>query len=497
MREFEDYDAVGLAELVRRGEVTPPELVEVAIQRIEARNPALNAVIHRMDEAARRQAEAVDPAAPLAGVPMLLKDLLAACAGQPLTNGSRFFQGFVPRGDCDLVRRYRQAGLVFLGKTNTPEFGITGVTEPALFGPARNPWDLTRTAGGSSGGSAAAVAAGMVPVAHGGDGGGSIRIPAACCGVFGLKPTRGRTPGSLPYNVWQDLVVEHALTRSVRDSAAALDATAGPVPGAMNTPPPPARPYLEEVGAPPGRLRIGVCSDSLLGRTLHPACRRAVEDTAGLLEELGHDTLPVDLGQFDWPAFARGYLTVVASEVRAEIRQAEQLLGRRATFGDFEPLTWFMAQIGHHNRGDDFVRAVRTLQSTGWQLQQHLARQGIDVLLSSTLASPPVEVGSVLPQGLQALGLKLLARLHLAGLAGWLGIDRRAAADSFEFTPNTAPFNLTGQPAMSVPLAWADDGLPLGMQFVGRFGDEATLFRLAAQLEEARPWTGRRPPTRG
>ena len=303
----------------------------------------------------------------------------------------------------------------------------------------------------------------MVPMAHGGDGGGSIRIPAGCCGVFGLKPTRGRTPASLPYAVWQDLVVEHALTRSVRDSAALLDATAGPVAGAMNTPPPPERPYLEEVGTPPGRLRIGVCTASLLGRELHPACRQAVEDTAGLLEELGHETLAVDLSHFDWPAFGRGYLTVVASEVRAEIRQAEQILGRRAVYRDFEPLTWFMAQIGHHNRGDEFVGAVRTLQGTGWFLQQHLARLGIDVLLTSTVASPPVKTGSVLPRGLDALGLKLITRLHLAGLAGWVGIDRKAAADSFEFTPNTAPFNVTGQPAMSVPLAWSDEGLPMGM----------------------------------
>ena len=492
--EMHRYDGLGLAELVRRREVSPLDLVEASIQRIEALNPALNAVVHKMYDTARRRAQSPLGDGPFAGVPMLLKDLLIAYAGEPLRNGSRCYRDHVPAEDSELVRRYKRAGLVVVGKTNTSELGITGVTEPALFGPTCNPWELSRTVGGSSGGSAAAVAARLVPLAHGGDGGGSIRIPAACCGVVGLKPTRGRTPGSTPFTMRQDLVVEHALTRSVRDCAALLDATAGPVPGSMNTPPPPARPYLEEVGAPAGRLRVGFTDGALLGRNVHPACIGAVEDTVGLLEELGHEPVPVGLEHIDWRAFARAYITMLGSEVRADIEEAERQLGRQAAYGEFELVTRALGLLGRHSRGSDVVHAIRTLQRIGAQIGEYFAQQRLDVLLTSTLASPPVPIGSVLPRGFDELALKALVRLRLAPLIHLAGVDEKVAAESFEFTPNTTPFNLTGQPAMSLPLAWTDDGLPVGVQLVGRFADESTLFRLAGQLEEARPWAQRIPP---
>ncbi len=495
--DYVQYDGLGLAALVRQKAVTPIELVEAAIAQIETHNPALNAVVHKMYDVARARAKTELGHGAFAGVPMLLKDLLAAYAGQPLQNGSRFFHGNIPEEDAEIVRRYKRAGLIVVGKTNTPEFGITGVTEPVCFGPTNNPWNLSRTAGGSSGGSAAAVAAGIVPVAHGGDGGGSIRIPAACCGLFGFKPTRGRTPSSTPFVIWQDFVVEHVLCRTVRDSAALLDATLGPALGAMNTPPPPSRPFLEEIGAPAGRLRVAVTDGSLLGKHIAPDCRRAVADTATLLEELGHDVIPAELDHLDWPAFAEAYVTMIASEIRADIDAAQRRHGRKAAFGEFEFVTRALSLIGGTNSGNDFVSAVRTMQSVGREIGRYFADNRVDVLLTSTLASPPVETGTILPTGLDAIALKMLSRFGLSSVMRLAGIPKKVAADSFEFTPNTTPFNLTGQPAMSVPLAWCDDGLPIGLQFVGRYADEATLFRLAAQLEEARPWSGRRPALPG
>ena len=491
--DFHLYDGLGLAELVRQKEVTPLELLEAAIHRIERLNPTLNAVVHKMYTAAEAQANMIQEGA-FAGVPMLLKDLLAAYAGEPLRNGSRFYRHYVPQEDSEIVRRYKRAGLLILGKTNTPELGITGVTEPALFGPTCNPWDTSRTVGGSSGGSAAAVAARMVPIAHGGDGGGSIRIPAACCGIFGLKPTRGRMPGSTPFAGWQDFVVEHVLTRSVRDSAAILDATAGPAFGALNMPPPPSRPYLEEVGSPPGRLRIAYSDRALLGESLDKACLQGLTETVELLRSLGHELVPAELDHIDWPAFARAFVTMLASEVRADIEEAEQLLGRKSEFNEFEVASRALSVIGGYNSGSDFVHAVRTMQRTGWEIGRYYAENNIDVLLTSTLAKPPVKIGSILPQGFEAVGLNILGRLKLGRIMDLIGFIDQAARDSFAFTPNTMPFNLTGQPAMSIPLAWTEDSLPVGMQFVGRFADEATLFRLAGQLEEARPWANMMPP---
>ncbi len=490
--EYDQYDGLGLAELVRKGEVRPVELVEEAIRRIETLNPRLNAVIHKMYDQARQAAEGPLPEGPFRGVPFLLKDLLATCRDAPMHMGSRFYRNYVPDHDSEIVRRYRSAGLVIVGKTNVPEFGLLPVTEPELFGPSNNPWDLTRTTGGSSGGSAAAVAARMVPLAHGNDGGGSIRIPASCCGLFGLKPSRGRNPmGPDLAEAWQGMAGDHVLTRSVRDSAAMLDATAGPDVGAPYHAPPPARPFLSEVGADPGRLRIAFTSRPFLPSVVHEDCIRGVEITARLCQELGHEVVEA-APQIDGKAFATAFFMMVCAETRADIEEAEVLLRRKATFADFEPATWAVGLLGRQITAAELSRAIRFLKLTARQVGRFF--EEYDVLLTPTLARPPVKHGELQPAGVQALGMKLLGRLNAGGLIKAVAGIEALAQQVFEFIPFTPLFNATGQPAMSVPLIWNAEGLPIGMQFVARYGDEATLFRLAAQLEQAQPWRDRVPP---
>lgn len=492
---YADYDGLGLAELVRKGEVQPAELAEEAIRRIEQVNPQVNAVIEKMYDQARKTATNDLPDGPYRGVPFLIKDIMTDYAGVPSRRSSRFLNHYVPERDSEIVRRYKAAGLVILGKTNTPEFGLLPVTEPELFGPTNNPWDLTRNSGGSSGGAAAAVAARMVPVAHGNDGGGSIRVPAACCGVFGLKPTRGRTPlGPDLAEGWQGMVVNHVLSLSVRDSAAMLDATAGPEVGAPYYPPPPERPFLEEVGADPGQLRIAYTARPLLPGEMHPDCIKGLQETVNLCQELGHEMVEA-APQVDGSTFARAFLTMVCGETRAGIEEAESLVGRKATSADFEPVTWSLYLLGQQFSAGDFAVAVHTLKDTAQRLGHFF--QEYDMLLTPTAAMPPLKAGALQPQGKDLAAMKVLGRLN----AGWLlrifaDIDA-LAEDTFAFIPCLPLFNATGQPAMSVPLYWNDEDLPVGMQFVGGYGDEATLFRLAAQLEEARPWFDRVPPVHG
>lgn len=490
--EYARHDALGLAHLVRSGQVSPAELVEAAIQRIEALNPRLNAVIHPMYEQARATARGPIPGGPFRGVPFLVKDLVSTVAGEPFRCGSRFLRDYTPPADSELVRRYRAAGLILTGKTSTPEFGLTPFTEPERFGPTRNPWNLHRTSGGSSGGSAAAVASGMVPMAGGGDGGGSIRIPASCCGLFGLKPSRGRVPtGPGIGEIWQGAVVEGVLTRSVRDSAALLDAVHGPDAGAPYWAPPPARPFLEEVGADPGRLRIGFTTRPMMGRSVDPECIEAVHDAARLLESLGHvveEAAPV----VDGPALGRAFLTMLCGELRGDIADAEALLGRRARARDFEPATWALALLGEQLSAAEFVQAVRLMERSSRAVSVFFEEW--DMLLTPTLASPPVPVGSLQPTAAERLQLTVLGRLRAGRLLRIGGALQLAADQIYEFIPWTPVFNITGQPAMSVPLHWSADGLPVGVHLVGRAAGEAALFRLAAQLESARPWFGRTPP---
>ncbi|HET9274432.1 MAG TPA: amidase [Gemmatimonadales bacterium] len=493
--EYLRYDGLGLAELVRRREVAPRELVEAALARIDALNPSLNAVIHRNDAAALASAERSSGEGPFGGVPFLVKDLVSLVAGEPYRAGSRFFEGFVPEQDSELVRRYRAAGLVLLGKTNTPEFGLTPTTEPELFGPTRNPWSLSRTAGGSSGGSAAAVAAGLVPVAGGGDGGGSIRIPASCCGLFGMKPTRGRVPTGPAYGeIWHGAVVEHVLTRSVRDSAAVLDATHGPDPGAPYAAPPPERPWLEEVSRDPGRLRIAFTDRPFLEGEVHPEVKAALGETARLLEGLGHHVEEA-APRVDPHGFAKAFLTMICGELLADIQEGEARFARRARRRDFEPATWALALLGRAISAAEFTRAVRYLERAAREIGAFTEQW--DVLLTPTVSAPPVPLGSLLPTPGERRLLEITGVLRSPGILRMAGLLDQMAAKVYAFIPWTPVANVTGQPAMSLPLAWSRDGLPMGMHFVGRFADEATLYRLAGQLERARPWTDRRPPLAG
>ncbi len=495
-KEYDQYDGLGLAELVRKKEVRPVELVEEAISRIERLNPQINAVIEKMYDQARRMAEEDLPDGPFKGVPFLLKDSLwTYYAGVPTRAGSRFLSGFVPDHDSELVRRFKAAGLITLGKTNVPEFTLLPVTEPELFGPTRNPWNLDRTSGGSSGGAAAAVAARIVPIAHGNDGGGSIRIPASCCGVFGLKPTRGRTPTGPDLGaVWQGLACDHVLTRSVRDSAAMLDAIAGPDIGAPYYAPPPSRPFLEEVNTEPGRLRIAFTAKPFLKSTVHEDCIKGLEATVQLCRDLGHEVVEA-APEMDGDAFAKAFVTVVAGELRADIEEMEASLGRKATAKDFEPGTWVLALLGREITAADLSKAVRVLQRMGRQVGQFFEEH--DVLLTPTLALPPLVHGALRPKPPEVSIMQLFGRLNAGGILNALGGVDSVAEKAFAFIPYTPLFNATGQPAMSVPLYWNDEGLPIGMHFVGRYGDEATLFRLAGQLERARPWADRLPPVCG
>jgi amidase len=489
--EFSAYDGLGLAQLVRSRQISPRELVQAAIERIEALNPKLNAVVSTAFERALETAQGPLPRGQFVGVPFLLKDLLSWSEGEPLSNGSRFFAGWRPPSDSEIVRRYRRAGVVVLGRTNTPEFGLLPFCEPELYGPARNPWSLDRTTGGSSGGSAAAVASGMVPLAGGGDGGGSLRIPASCCGVFGLKPTRARTPTGPYYGeLWRGAVVEHVLARSVRDSAAMLDAIAGPDAGAPYYPPPPARPFLEETSLPVGRLQVAFTTDPLLGSRVHSDCRRAVLETAALLEQLGHAVLE-DKPSFDPELFELSFLTMVLCETAADLREAERLLGRRVRRRDLEATTWSMVVMGRTVSAEEYGLAVRTLQRIARQVAVFFERH--DVLLTPTLPVPPVPLGSLQPSAGERLALELLGALRVGRLLRSLGTLTQSARRVFEWMSFTPLANVTGQPAMSVPLARSADGLPIGVQFIGRYGDEATLFRLAAQLERAVPWADTHP----
>ncbi len=464
-------DATAQAELVRCKEVKPIELVEAAIERIESLNPQLNAVITPMYDLAREAAAGELPEGPFTGIPFLLKDLIASYGGVRMTNGSTFMRDYVPDQDSELVIRYKKAGLVVVGKANTPEFGLQNTTEPYLFGATRNPWNTGKTTGGSSGGSAAAVAAGMVPAAHGNDGAGSIRIPASCCGVFGLKPTRARNPlGPSLGDIMNGLSVEHALTRSVRDSAALLDASSGPDLGDPYPAPPPARPFLEEVGADPGRLRIAYTTQQAQGVKVHQDCILALEDTVKLCAELGHEVEEKAL-DISYEMLAQLFMVLFSAVTAMTAYGMAMVMGKTPTQDQFEPLTWAFMEADHGSTASQYLLAVAGLQGISRSLAHQTA--DFDLWLTPTIAEPPVPLGtfeSVLDDPLR-----------------WI---ERAG----EFTPFTFIFNITGQPAMSVPLHWNEDGLPIGVQFMAKFGDEATLFRLASQLEEARSWAQRCPP---
>ncbi|MDO8364691.1 MAG: amidase [Actinomycetota bacterium] len=475
--ELLHLDATGQAALVRQGQVSAAELVGAAIEAAQQRNPAINAIIHPRYEAALAEAAQVDPAhgGPFAGVPMVVKDLGCTIAGEPHHQGIRALQraGYRAPHDSALYRRFRRAGFVAIGRTNTPEMGSTITTEPLAYGPTRNPWNLQHSTGGSSGGSAASVAAGIVPVGHANDGGGSIRIPASECGLVGLKPSRGRvsTAPDLGEN-WAGATIDGAVTRSVRDAAAVLDAIAGYEPGDPYTAPPFARHLREEVGVPPGHLRIGVLDTSALpdmaGGTafVHPECVAAVQKAADLLQSLGHHVEASSPQAMTDPGFPDRFVTVMAANTQRDVRHFESLAGRTFGDGDLEPDNLFYAQWGASVSAPDYLEMVNQQHAwcremmSWWHPADH--HHGFDLLLTPVIAVPPPAIG------------------WLSGAEGAMRVR--------EIMLFTAQFNVTGQPAISLPLHRTADGLPVGVQLVAAYGREDVLIRVAAQLEAAAPW---------
>lgn len=489
--EYAQYGAVGLAELIRNGDVSAAECLQAAQSRCSTVNPQLNAVVHPMFQQAEQHLQTLDSAAPFAGVPFMLKDLMMEYAGEPLTMGSRFFKNYIPERDSNLVKRFKKAGLAICGKTNTPEFGVTPITDPLLHGSSRNPWNIALTPGGSSGGSAAAVAAGIVPMASGGDGGGSIRIPASCCGLVGLKPSNGRNPmGPDRGEGWFGMATEHALTRSVRDSAALLDATCGPDIGAPHFLNQPDTPFAKAVNTDPGQLRVAVSVESLLGRENHADCITAVQETAKRLHDLGHH---VDYARpvIDREEMIFHFLVLVSADTAALLRWGEQVMGRKTRRRDFEPETWALKQLGDAFSAADVAAAHHYIQGIGRLMGEFM--QNYDVFLTPTMAVPAPEVNYLKPTGTQKLLVDLVNRLPLGKISTIPSIAVEAAAPIYDYMSETPLANATGQPSISLPLHWNADNIPVGVMFTGRFGDEATLFRLAGQLEQAHPWADQRP----
>jgi amidase len=472
-------DATAQAELVRRGDASPAELVDAAIARIERANPALNAVIHPLFAQARAAAAA--PAdGPFRGVPLLLKDLMCMSAGDPIHMGTRFLRdlGMVAPHDSYLTGKFRRAGFVIVGRTNTPEIGTLPTTESDAYGPARNPWNTGHSTGGSSGGSAAAVAAGLVPAAHANDGGGSIRIPASACGVVGLKPSRGRTSfGPDMGEPLGGLACEGVVTRTVRDTAAILDAIAGAMPGDPYAAPAPARPWCEEVGVPPGRLRIGFMTTVSAGiAPLDPACRAAVEGAARALAGLGHSVEEAHPDALDDPETGQHFGVMYATHIARLLDLLGMIAGRPITRADVDPFNWMLAEMGRVASAPQYIATREWLDTYTRRMASWWADDGFDLLLTATLTRPPAPLGWFTPTPDNVLDVGMRATAYAA---------------------YTAPFNMTGQPAISLPLHWTADGLPVGVQLAAAYGREDVLIRVAAQLEAAMPWADRRPPAAG
>ena len=467
--EYETYDATGLAALIAGCQVSAAEVLEEAIGRAERWQPSINAITIPLYEHARAAARRGLPAGPLSGVPFLLKDLGAQLTGTRTSGSGKLWADFVADHDSTLVARYRAVGLNIFGKSASPEMGLAPSTEPAMYGPCRNPWNLAYSAGGSSGGSAAAVAARILPIAHATDGGGSIRIPASACGLFGLKTTRARNPSGPDVGEgWGGQAVAHCVSISVRDSAALLDASAGPDIGDPYWAPPPAGRFVDEVGRTPGQLRIALCVTPWNDEPVDAECRQAAEDAARLCESLGHN---VGRPEFDTAAFRAATRTLVAANVLATLEARATAVGKTLEASDVEPLTWSMVEIGRGCTAADYARSVTTIHAVGRVVARFFA--GYDILLTPTMCSPPWPIG--------VLSLSTSDRnAYFSALNRSIGF--------------TSVFNASGNPAANLPLHWSAQGLPVGVQIVAPFGDEATIFRLAAQIETARPWKDRHPP---
>lgn len=471
--DFEDYvicDATELARLIARKELSPAEALEAAIAAAEQQDPKVNALSQKLYDHGRAALAHLPETGAFRGVPFLLKDAGADLKGTPTSYGARILGKHKATADATIVARYKAAGLVIMGKTTTPEFALAASTETSLTGATRNPWDPARTAGGSSGGSGAAVAAGIVPAAHAADGGGSVRIPASCCGLFGLKPTRARTPsGPGAGEGWGSLAATHVLSRSVRDSAAMLDATHGAAPGDPYYAPPVARPYAEEVGADPGRMRIALQLTPLSGREVDQACLAAARDAAEVLEDMGHHVEEAELPG-TWEPLAEAIWVLVASNVVNTIQGIERKTGRSVRERDVDAVTWSAVQDCATFQVEAYPRALAAIHTQGRLMAGFHDRY--DVVLSPTLGQPPQLLGT------QRTDTKDL-NAYRSALAA--------------FSPFTQVFNMTGQPSASVPWHWSAENLPVGVMITTGFGREDILFRLAAQMERARPWFGKRP----
>ena len=470
LAEYADYDGLGLAELVRNKDVKPIELVDEAIRRADKLNPKLNFVVFKDYERARKTAQGPLPNGPFSGVPFFLKDIFGDAEGMPTRQAARFLPPMPWTHDSLLTSRYKAAGLVILGKTNVPEFGLVPTTESKLYGPARNPWNLEHSTGGSSGGSAAAVAARMVPLAHANDGGGSIRIPASCCGLVGLKPTRARMSYAPDFgDIIDGLANDNVVSRSVRDTAAALDATAGCIEGDPYWAPDPPKSYLAAMAMKPKRLRIAYSTKKLDGGALHPDCIAAIKHAAKLCESLGHavEEAAPDLNQ---TALVPAFMAFWAANLAAGIDYVAQLTGQTPSDDKFEGLTWGLYEAGRRITASEYLRAKSAMQQAARAAAKF--HETHDVWLSSTLGAPPVKLGT-------------------------FNMEERDPQKSFapliDYVPFTAMQNVTGQPAINLPLHWNGEGLPVGAHFVGRYGDETTLLQLAHQLEQIAPWAQRRP----
>jgi amidase len=470
-------DATDQAALVREGQVAPIELLEAAIERIERIDPTLNAVVIRWFDHAREAASGSLPDGVFRGVPFLLKDLWASYAGQTMSNGNRALKdaALPAEADTTLVSRFRAAGLVTAGRTNSPELGSLPTTEPEAWGPTRNPWNTDHSTGGSSGGSAAAVASGMVPIAHASDGGGSIRIPASCCGLVGLKPSQGRiTLG--PFRDESNLGVELCVSRSVRDTATMLDAVQGPGVGDTMIAPAPARTYVEELGADPGRLRIGVLDHHPFGGSIHAECATAVTNTAALLESLGHHIEPGFPAVLSDQEFGRRFAAMWSTNMAVGLVRFGEQIGREITSDDVEAVNWAQAEFARNFTAVDYAQALAANVAFRRAVQQWWvgtdSTAGFDLLLSPTLAEPPTRIGEFANDPASPMAPMVRAAKFVA------------------FTP---AFNASGQPAISLPMHWSADGLPVGIQLVAAYGREDVLIRVASQLEQAQPWAQRRP----
>ena len=489
--DYQKYDGLGLAELLRKKEVTAAELLEAAIQRAEEVNPKLGGIVMPMYDIARERAKQ-NLEGPFAGVPFLVKDLFQDYAGVPTAYGCKALKAarYTPTEHAEITARWLKAGTVIFGRTNTPEFGAKGITEPEAWFPARNPWNPLHTPGGSSGGSAAMTAAGVVPLAGGNDGGGSIRLPAGHCGLFGLKPGRGRTPWGPQYGeLMHGAAMNHVLSRSVRDSAAMLDATHGPETGSLFHIAPPERPYLEEVRRDPGKLKIGFTTRSPIGTEVHPEAVRAVEDAAKLLSSLGHHVETAE-PQLDGMQLAKDFIVMWFANCAATVDNIKRQTG--CGNSGFELDTLAMSAFGHATRASEYVEGYLRWNDYTRKLGEF--HRKYDLLMTPTMALPPAKVGEIVTPPLHLFALKIVLALRLERLVLMSGIVEQMVTENLKWVPFTQIGNLTGTPNMSVPLHWTANGLPLGVHFVAAHGGEGVLFRLAGQLEQAKPWFDKRPP---